>query len=57
MLTAKEKKKLQELDRQIASLEKTVDDLRSVYSSNVDDRNVLNLALEKGVEISAEAQA
>lgn len=55
MLTAQEKKKLKELDRQIASLEKTVDDLRSVYSSNVDDRNVLNLALEKGVEINAQA--
>lgn len=52
-LNAQEKKKLKELNRQIASLQKTVDDLRSVYSKNVQDRNVLNLTLEQGVEIKA----
>lgn len=52
-LTAKERAKLKECDRQIASLQKTIDELRNVYASNVHDRNVLNLTLEKGVEIKA----
>lgn len=52
-LTAQEKKKLKELDLQIANLQKTVDELRGVHADNVYDRNVLNLTLEKGVPVNA----
>ena len=53
-LTAAERSKLKECDRQIVQLQKSIDDLRNVYAANVQDRNVLNLTLEKGTEVKAQ---
>ena len=45
-LTAAERKKLKECDRQIAKLKKSIEDLRGSLNQYAQDRNVLNLSLE-----------
>ncbi len=53
--TDAERAKLKECDRQIAQLEKAIEEIRGAMLSYTEDRNVLNLSLENYDQIKARA--
>ena len=54
-LTAQEKQRIQECDKQIKRLQRSIEEIQLAYNSYSEDSNVLHLTLEKGTEVGKAA--